>query len=238
MSINIFYQNVRGLRTKLDELELNLLNMDSDIICLTESWLNDKIYCEEYLNDDYISHRRDRNYATHGSSRGGGSLILTKKTLPCTRLYEFESDINFVEDIWIKINLPNGALYICTVYITSMSDNDHLYKPFVDKALDNLSKISCEDRVFILGDFNIREIEWLRSSDGLLYPTNAITDRALELMSLINFGKFTQSNNVINKDFKILDLAFSSENCGSITIVRSPYEIHHLKYLSHSLLFI
>ena len=40
-SFEIFYQNVRGLRTKQSELFDNVCSMDFQIICLTEAWLND-----------------------------------------------------------------------------------------------------------------------------------------------------------------------------------------------------
>lgn len=42
-NFSIFYQNVRGLNTKIDEFYCNLTGLDFNIICLTETWLGDSI---------------------------------------------------------------------------------------------------------------------------------------------------------------------------------------------------
>jgi hypothetical protein len=39
--LDIFYQNVRGLRTKSIEIFNNVCSYDFKIICLTETWLNE-----------------------------------------------------------------------------------------------------------------------------------------------------------------------------------------------------
>ena len=46
----MLYQNVRGLRTKLNEFKQNLNVNHPDIVFITESWLNDNIFDHEIIN--------------------------------------------------------------------------------------------------------------------------------------------------------------------------------------------
>lgn len=45
--INVYFQNVRGLRTKLDILRHSLSLSFNDIFIFTEKWLNDDFYSNE-----------------------------------------------------------------------------------------------------------------------------------------------------------------------------------------------
>lgn len=53
MTLNLIYQNVRGLRSKTHELTMSIDTNDSDIICLTESWLNDSVINSELCSDGF-----------------------------------------------------------------------------------------------------------------------------------------------------------------------------------------
>lgn len=59
--ISIYYQNVRGLRTKSHEFLSNILDCDYDVVCVTESWLNDGFYSSEYFDSRYDVFRCDRD---------------------------------------------------------------------------------------------------------------------------------------------------------------------------------
>lgn len=72
-----------------------------------------------------------------------------------------ESDIDFVEDLWVQVQLENSidSLYICVVYITSMPNNSHLYIAFTDRIKDSIAKLNPSDRLLIIGDFNVPDIK-------------------------------------------------------------------------------
>jgi hypothetical protein len=53
-SIDIFYQNVRGLRTKFAELFDNAILSGYNIFCLTETWLNDQCYDQNIFPMDSL----------------------------------------------------------------------------------------------------------------------------------------------------------------------------------------
>jgi hypothetical protein len=51
--VDIYYQNVRGLKTKQLELYDNVCSSDHNIICLTETWLNHLYYDHNLFPDCY-----------------------------------------------------------------------------------------------------------------------------------------------------------------------------------------
>jgi hypothetical protein len=71
--INIFNQNVRGLRTKSTEIFNNVCFYDFKIICLTETWLNESHCSQKNFPELYAVYRSDRD--CHTKSRSGGALI-------------------------------------------------------------------------------------------------------------------------------------------------------------------
>ena len=76
--INIYYQNCRGVKTKLETLKLNMANNDADIVALTETWLNVSVHNQEFNTDRFII-RKDRNQQITGKKQGGGVLLAIKK---------------------------------------------------------------------------------------------------------------------------------------------------------------
>lgn len=70
--ISVYYQNVRGLRTKTATFYRNICLNSYDIICVTESWLTDGVNNNELFDDRYIVFRRDRNYGLTKQGKVGG----------------------------------------------------------------------------------------------------------------------------------------------------------------------
>jgi hypothetical protein len=88
--LHIYYQNVRSLRTKQFELSSNVCSTDYNILCLTETWLNDVCYDHNLFRDSYTGFRSDR--ASVNNARGGGVLIaLSSRVRACKRKYDLES---------------------------------------------------------------------------------------------------------------------------------------------------
>ncbi|XP_075211210.1 uncharacterized protein LOC142318534 [Lycorma delicatula] len=94
----MIYQNVRGLRTKQDEIFASLIDFDFDVVALTETWLSNE-HCDVNLFPDcYHVFRADRDYAATLLQRGGGSAILVKSSIRC--------DFNVSGVCWSTRSLP------------------------------------------------------------------------------------------------------------------------------------
>jgi hypothetical protein len=99
ISFDIYYQNVRGLRTKQLELYSNVCSNDYSILCLTEMWLNDLCYDHNLLPDGYTVFRSNRVSTT--KTRGGGVLTaLSSKIRTCKRRHDLEF---YDECVWVDI---------------------------------------------------------------------------------------------------------------------------------------
>ncbi|CAH2094459.1 unnamed protein product [Euphydryas editha] len=64
--ISIYYQNCRGLRTKLNTVYMNILSHNYDIVVFTEKWLHENIFDNEIIDQRYQLFRCDRNRAATG----------------------------------------------------------------------------------------------------------------------------------------------------------------------------
>lgn len=49
--LNVYYQNVRGLRTKTTTFHRNIRLNSYDVVALTETWLHDSFLDSEYFDD-------------------------------------------------------------------------------------------------------------------------------------------------------------------------------------------
>lgn len=57
---NLYYHNVRGLKTKLPELKRNVSLLNYDCLILVETWLNENILDSELDLHNYTTFRMDR----------------------------------------------------------------------------------------------------------------------------------------------------------------------------------
>lgn len=116
-----YYQNVRGLRTKLDYLRCNIHLINFDYCILTETWLTPDFYDSELGFDNYRLFRFDRNENTSPYSRGGGTLIAVK-TKFATKLLSVP--INNVEQLFVLVTFGNKRVILGGVYIPPGSCSD------------------------------------------------------------------------------------------------------------------
>ena len=82
--LSVYYQNVRGIRTKTAELLNNTSSCCFDMIALTETWLNPSIFENEFMADKYSVFRADRDFLSTGRERRGGVLLAVDKKC-CSR---------------------------------------------------------------------------------------------------------------------------------------------------------
>ena len=75
--LKIVHLNVHYLYPKLDEIKIILANQNIDILCLSETFLNNTFSNNELLIDNYKMFRKDR------STMGGGLVIYTRDDIPC-----------------------------------------------------------------------------------------------------------------------------------------------------------
>ena len=79
---SLLISNTRYLTCKVDELECVTRQNNTDVICVTESWLTKDIPVSAIAMSDFMVFRKDRSV-----SRGGGLAVYVSSTIRCKSLF-------------------------------------------------------------------------------------------------------------------------------------------------------
>lgn len=244
-NLKVFYQNVRGLRTKTDIFYRNLQLNNYDIICLTETWLLPSIKSEELFDDSYIVFRRDRDYERTSQSLGGGVLIAVKRGLVAVTNPDWCSS---AEDVWLTVTLPgrrkdSNRLHICCIYLCNqaLGFNSTSQLGFYSDKLQDIFTQNSSDLFLLVGDFNLSSIQWSQQvGESALTPSTVSGDILSAFFDTLILCNLSQFNFIRNQNNRILDLVFSNTplNINVCVDPLVPEDGHHpalLVELDHSI---
>lgn len=227
-SISIYYQNVRGLRTKSTDFYLATVASNFDIIALTETWFTPALLSTEYFHSDYVVHRCDRSPSTSQFGRGGGVVVAVTKTINTQQIVLPQCEN--VEYVCVKLKFNRQTIFIYCLYVSSTlsrEDKTIAFRTHID-AINRLNSMN-SDIVYILGDFNLPNIDWMMDAEtGHLMPTNVSTELELLVIDSLLGWDLIQVNNITNHNDRILDLVFTNDYSNS-TLIPSSTSIdnHH-----------
>lgn len=178
-SLNFYYQNTRGLRTKIRKgnLKKKFTLANYDCASLTETWLNDDFYSSEIFDDQYNVFRSDRTITKYNSLRvnrpnllgnddvfGEGSLIALRKNISALRMLHWENEVSF-DNVWLKLNTHNKMkLFIHTIYLQGWANFEQV-KSYFEIQFEIINVREPYSRFIILGDFNLSCIEWISNGN-------------------------------------------------------------------------
>lgn len=234
--LSIYYQNCNGLRTKQSEFYNNFVGCSYDIVCLTETWLNNNFNSYNYITPDYYVFRKDRvDLSVDGirDRRGGGTLVAVRKYLNVHR--RFDLDFNLIEGTWVEIKLtPECTLLLGNLYFppTISTELVSSYVDFLTEVID-LSAY----KVILTGDYNIPEFNW---DFGVSENNNSYIRRKSEIIySLFCNLNLVQHNFIkLNPDDNLLDLVCSNFSDEIVVTRDCDVELVSIDYQHPSLLVI
>lgn len=201
--LNIYYQNLNGVKTKLNELNLNLSISNYDCIAFTETWLNNEYFDSEIFERKYTVYRKDRNLKQAGKMDGGGIALAIKqkfKTMRCDYLED-----NVTESLWIKVySSTNSYFFVGVVYFIVNAPKEH-FKYFFNKLIENEHELM-KGNIIILGDFNLKILSkfWLSNKTRSLPPLESFVLRNL------NYFNLNQYNEILNINGYYLDYVLTN----------------------------
>ncbi len=201
--IEIYYQNVNGLRTKsVSVSEFVASSIVNYVYCLTETWLNVSCSSCDYFPQSYSVYRNDRVSMTGADVRGGGVLIAVPGHLYSVRRFDLEVDDYCV---WVQISSPDRNLLVGVFYMPPGLSLEKFKRPF-DILESGISKFNGD--VYLLGDFNLPHVNWplLDCSHG----TPVIASKFMTLSTSVSFLGLRQCNGIANRFGVYLDLVFSN----------------------------
>ena len=187
------------------EYELKCLPNLPDAICITETWFCDEILLHGNIWDKYTIYRKDRN------KYGGGVTILVKEEFVTLA---YDNTISNVEGIACKCIVGDSEVVLCCIYKPPNVSLD------LDIAITNYINNMCNSftnsRLFIFGDFNCPNINWL----GQILTANENVDitflkclMANNLNQIIDFP--TRANNIL--DLVLCKDVFNNTNASVIS---------------------
>nr|CAH7725745.1 unnamed protein product [Callosobruchus chinensis] len=144
----MYYQNVRGLRTKTNTLLNATYSSTYDLIALSETWLDDSIYDAELINSEC-----DRDFELTNTSRGGGVLLAIRKVYKVKQIdFNFTRILPTIDIVGVKVEVLRSVIFIIVLYIPP-NLSAVLYESLFEQMF--LLDYFNTDNVIILGDFNI-----------------------------------------------------------------------------------
>lgn len=202
--LNLYYQNTRGLRTKLDKLQAGIPTLNFDIYALTETWLTDAINDPELGFFDFNIFRSDRTKQTSHKSDGGGALIAVRKSIA---VHQIDTNSSSTESVYVLVKNKSHQFIVGTVYIPCKSSLQTILN-FTEELDEVCSKYPHTD-IILTGDFNHRNLKW--QADLTLDPHTVHTGSSESLYSnLCFYHNLKQHSSILNSDQVQLDLVFSN----------------------------
>lgn len=227
-NLKIYYQNVRGIRSKTRDVKLNILSNNFDILIFTETWLCDGVFDGEFIDNRYTVYRKDRKQTEVGKFKnGGGVMIAVNNSLESVRKPEWESNY---EDLWITVNTcfqkKSSHIAICAAYLPPPITSESL-----DGFLNNTSKIIDINKYsLVIGDFNISKMSWSKLV-GLNYVNPSCNCNLHQIfVDFMEEHDLKQFNSTVNANNRILDLVLSNYTQITVTRNTSPVSLvdsHH-----------
>lgn len=194
------------LRVVTQEFELNVLNANADLLCITVTWLNSSVSDGELFDDGYIVYipcRRDRETSASTKRDGGSVLNAVKRNLKSVCRIKWSSD---AEDLWVTIYGPR-KIHLCCVYLPP--SDEFTASCFVNNLSYLFSKFA-DDIVTICGDFNLPNIQWIPTNRLHLLPTN-VNPRSSNILDEIHSCELLQMDTIKNYNNTLLDPIFCND---------------------------
>ena len=237
--LSLIHFNYRSIKSSFEELKEYLINLrrEFDVICISESWLNDNDNINEFMLDNY-----DMVYKNRKNKRGGGVLIYVVQSLKFKEITEMTENIdNVYECISIEINMDRGKNIVITCLYRTTGTSIEVFLEYLENMLNLLKK---NKMYFLVGDFNINLINNvthnasshfadLLFSQGLYPLINKPTRIAFDTATLID-NIFTNNYSVSTNGVLISDI---SDHLPIFTLLHDDSYIKHTntetKYKRH-----
>ncbi|KAJ8979291.1 hypothetical protein NQ317_000502 [Molorchus minor] len=219
MEFRVYYQNARGLRTKTQNFFTSSVSSAADIICVTETWLNNGVHDGELFDlDTFQVFRRDRDLTSSAKQDGGGILIAVRRRF-ATQMCKTWFSQGICEDMWVSVFLTSKVkVNVCCVYVPPYASEENL-----TAHLNNVSRIVDQhpnEYFFIVGDYNAPKLTWNFNTQKNCFVVSDISDPFGEsLADTYNFLLLNQFNGILNSR----DLVFSNIIGVNVTACDLPF---------------
>uniref|UniRef100_A0A8D9F2N7 Endonuclease/exonuclease/phosphatase domain-containing protein n=1 Tax=Cacopsylla melanoneura TaxID=428564 RepID=A0A8D9F2N7_9HEMI len=200
--IEIFYQNIRGLRSRTNEFYINVLNQEHDILAIVETWLHPGIFDSEIIDSRYQVFRQDSDQSVTGKELGRGLLLAIRADLQPVLKPDWCVLTAELELLWVEITLGFTKLQVGLVYIMQSTRQEDVLTQLFDHLETKINLFP--KNLLLLGDFNIKYFP---------YNDQPTTDPlSLKMLDFITQYEITTHNIIPNMNNRTLDLVLYKSN--------------------------
>lgn len=222
VSLSLYYQNVRGLNTKLNKFYNAVSACDYQILACTETWLHGGVGDAEIVDTArFLVFRSDRDREVTGCSRGGGVMLIVDNNLTAevVKLPSFSHIKSaHVDAICVRIGEPSRSFFLIVLYVQPSANSETFNDIF--ELLCTVDFMYASD-VLLVGDFNITEYASSRNS--------FISSNKIRIFNnMVTFFGLQQTNFVMNSHDRILDLIVTNmsttvSRASDVLILEDPH---------------
>ena len=173
---SVVHINIRSISANIDSFlaYLSLLKCSFDIVCFSETWLNE---CGHL--DDYFPNYRSF-HSTRTNRRGGGVAIYSHKKLQCTAMESLTLNEEHLESIFIKIKTNHRNLVVGCCYRPPNSQYE-IFESCIEEKMSSVCSQTTD--LYVCGDFNV---DLLRSEEEARASSFYSSMAALSLIPTIS----------------------------------------------------
>ena len=145
--------NAQSLGNKMNEFEFKVTKViEPQIISITESWGN------EGLDDSVFNLKGYKMYRDDRERRGGGALLYIKSELDQRECKALKA-LDYESSAWCWVIEKGGKkTLVGSVYRSTSSSPENNAKLL--KLIEKANEIVGDNRLLLLGDFNVPKINW------------------------------------------------------------------------------
>ena len=149
--LNIVHYNVNSVLNKIDRISALSRDIGADIICLTESKLDDTVHESNFTIPGFNTEHRHRTKA------GGGVLVFVKDTLPYVRMNKLENPN--LEHLCVDVIVDKKRYCINTIYRppNNLVSDQQQFLSEMEATLSIIRKHRCFNSILV-GDYNFGSI--------------------------------------------------------------------------------
>ena len=197
--LKLIHVNIRSLPRNGNYLIAYLegLKHKFNVICLTETWLNNTRVIENLFPEynEYHSMRSpDLPY-------GGGAAVLVHKDLKSDELSEVSCNTDHIECVFVKICNSSGDVVVGSCYRKPLISNSTL---FINSLTEKISLLDPNSKIILTGDFNYNLLQIDTDNTASTFMDSMLT------LGLIN--TITKATRVTDDSFSLLDNIFISNS--------------------------
>ena len=153
--LRILLVNFQSVKQKAADVKVLIELHKPDLICGTETWLNEEISSSEIFPDSYVIFRNDRT-----DKGGGGVLHAIKKNLVSSQI----QDPANCELVWSEIQVRGRKPLIIGTFYRTQEDDKGQHVDELSSAITRLGDKINTHHIMVNGDFNLPNIKWADNS--------------------------------------------------------------------------